>query len=809
MRHSLTAATLVAVALAAPRADAAKLVRGPYLQSATPTSMVVAWTTDVAGPSEVRWGPGPTALTEVATDAASSTRHFVKLTNLTPGATVHYAVMDGPSVLAGGDDEHRFATPPLAGTKKKFRAWVLGDSGTGGTAQQAVYDAMKQHVAGTPGAGVMLHMGDIAYDSGTEAEFTSNFFGAYPDTLRHVPVFPTLGNHEGANADSATQTGPYYDAFYLPKGGESGGEPSGTEAYYAFDWANVHFIVLDSQDTSRSPTGAMATWLKADLMATSQPWIIAYWHHPPYTKGSHDSDTEGQLVDMRKTFLPILEAGGVDLVLAGHSHIYERSYLIDGAYDTPTTSAGKLVDSGDGRPAGAGPYKKPSGNAAHKGAVYVVAGHGGAGVSKASTHPVMLVSEATNGSCFLDVQDNRVSMRNVRQTGVVSDTFTVVKGDAIVVAAPDGGESLAGGSSFQVKWATVGAASSTVDLDLSLDDGTTWAPIAVGAPNSGTYAWTVPLVDTRVALVRVRDATRSDESNAGFTISSAKPVVAVTSGDVWSYDDTGVDPGATWMQPAFADAAWKKGPSQLGFGDGDEATVVGKTSPSYYFRRHFGVAGKVVDASVKVTHDDGVAVFVNGKEVLKKDVGSLAHASFATAQSADNEVTTASVDPSAFVTGDNVIAAVVKQVNASSSDVSFDLELTTTVAAVGGGGAAGAGQAGAGGTSAGAAGSLGGGAGGAAAGGGGAAGGAGAPAGGAGNAGSSIGGASGKAGAAGAVGAAAAAGATQATFAAPTDSGGGCGCVVVGRERPASGGPAMMALAALAYARVRRKRGSC
>ncbi len=64
----------------------------------------------------------------------------------------------------------------------------------------------------------------------------------------------------------------------------------------------------------------MCNWLRADLAATAQEWIIAYWHHPPYTKGSHDSDAEGDLVEVRENIVPILEDFGVDLVLCGHSH---------------------------------------------------------------------------------------------------------------------------------------------------------------------------------------------------------------------------------------------------------------------------------------------------------------------------------------------------------------------------------------------------------------------------------------------------------------------------------------------------------
>ena len=74
----------------------------------------------------------------------------------------------------------------------------------------------------------------------------------------------------------------------------------------------------------------MLTWLKEDLAGTTQEWKIAFWHHPPYTKGSHDSDSENALADMRQNLVPILERGGADLVLTGHSYSYERSVLLNG-----------------------------------------------------------------------------------------------------------------------------------------------------------------------------------------------------------------------------------------------------------------------------------------------------------------------------------------------------------------------------------------------------------------------------------------------------------------------------------------------
>ncbi len=196
-----------------------------------------------------------------------------------------------------------------------------------------------------------LMLGDNAYPSGTDAEYQAAVFDVYPDVLRNTVLWPTIGNHDAISASSATQTGPYYDIFSLPKTGEAGGLASGTEAYYSFDYANVHFVVLDSQDTDRSPppSGAMLTWLDDDLASTAQEWIVAYWHHPPYSDGSHESDTEIELIEMRQNALPILEDHGVDLVLTGHSHSYERSFLIDGHYGLSSTfGPSHVVDGGSG-----------------------------------------------------------------------------------------------------------------------------------------------------------------------------------------------------------------------------------------------------------------------------------------------------------------------------------------------------------------------------------------------------------------------------------------------------------------------------
>jgi hypothetical protein len=380
--------------------EAAVLDRRPYIMSVREDGAVIVWRTLTNSTGEVRYGTTPGQLTSVAPSSGSKRQHEVTLAGLTAGTRYYYEVVSDGQVAETGIGLNFETAPPL-GERRKFRAWVVGDSGNFSPAQFAVRDAMVEATGRTP-PDLYLHVGDMAYGDGEDLEFTANFYGVYADILAHTPIWPAIGNHEGHSADSATQTGPYYEGYVLPKSGESGGLATGTEAYYAWDWGNVHFIVLDSYDSDRSTDGPMLTWLADDLAATNAEWIVAFWHHPPYTKGSHDSDDEGELIDMRENALPILEAAGVDLVLAGHSHIYERSFLLDGAYQTPSTTSG-IVDGGSGKVLDDGPYTKPAGNTSHNGAVYVVAGHGGAGISGSADHPLMYFSEKLHGSCLIDI----------------------------------------------------------------------------------------------------------------------------------------------------------------------------------------------------------------------------------------------------------------------------------------------------------------------------------------------------------------------------------------------------------------------
>lgn len=409
---------------------AAQIVRGPYLQRATSTSIIVHWRTDVATDSRVWYGPDPGHLETMVDDPAVTLEHLVEVSGLVPETCSVYAIGTSAQVLAGGDVDHQFCTSSTD-PASDLTVWVVGDSGTANANAAAVRDAYLASGLGVP-PDVWLMLGDNAYPDGTDAQYQAAVFDMYPSLLRQVAVWPAFGNHDAHSASSLDQTGPYFDMFSLPTLGEAGGLASGSEAYYAFDSGPVHFVCLDSAGLV-TPSQAMLDWLAADLAATDRPWTIAFFHHPPYTKGSHDSDNPGdsggRMTAMREVVLPILESYGVDLVLSGHSHAYERSFLVDGHYGTSETLEPTMIlDGGDGSVAGDGAYVKAA--APHHGAVYAVAGSSGQTGGGPLDHPVMHVSLDELGSMVLTVQGDawlEGVFLDAGTPGLVRDQFRVMR----------------------------------------------------------------------------------------------------------------------------------------------------------------------------------------------------------------------------------------------------------------------------------------------------------------------------------------------------------------------------------------------
>ena len=676
---------LLLLLVAVPEARA-QVTRGPYLQSGTSSSITFRWRTASASNSRVRYGTTLGVATSFVDNPTITTEHEVVVSGLAANQTYYYSVGSTTAVQAGGDSGHFVVTAPAPGTAKPTRVWVLGDPGTGSSAQYAVRDAYYGF-AGTRHTDLWLMLGDNAYSTGTDSEFQSKLFNVYATMLRKSVLFSTRGNHESATSGGNLV---YYNVFTLPRNGEAGGVASGTEAYYSFDYGNIHFICLDSFGTSRSANGAMASWLRNDLANNTQTWTIAFWHHPPYSKGSHNSDTESQLIEMRTNINPILEDAGVDLILSGHSHAYERSRFIDSHYGTSGSfsSSTHVVQVGSGQ--GANAYTKESLTPdPHSGAVYVVAGSSGQASGGSLNHPAMYVSLNNLGSLVLDVDGSRLDARFLRETGAVADSFTILKATpAGPPAAPVGLTATPGDRTVALGWAaSTGATGYHVKRSL-----TSGGPYAIVASNLTTLAYTDSNLTNGTTYHYVVTAVNAQGESASSSQASATPMASGTTtfvalGAVWKYLDNGSNQGTAWRTPAFADAGWASGPAELGYGD-DQATVVSYGPSSFnkyvttYFRKSFTAssASSYTSLTLRLERDDGAVVYLNGVEVARRNLpsGTIGYSTLASSAAAENVLETITIPTASLVEGTNVLAVEIHQSSRSSADISFDLELVGT-----------------------------------------------------------------------------------------------------------------------------------
>lgn len=491
--HALQDGLLLAVLLLFPHtcinAVSCPLVsRGPYLQIPSQTGITIRWQTTTNTLSAIIYSSIDSGnFTEPAEhDATQRGReHEARITGLSPGRVYVYLLQSvrehSYGVEACGGN---FTTSPLPGNGSSLRFWAIGDSGLSNEDQAAVKHSHADLLqSGYKLTDAVLVLGDLAYDGGYEAEMDISFFGSYQDLMSWIPFWTALGNHDVYNG---LDPYPYYQLLTLPTEGEAGGHPSGTEAYYSFDLGQVHVVCLDSMDSVHRGTMAeMLAWLDEDLLAfraqgAATHWLIAFFHHPPYSKvrplrsrraasaaeeqadcgrgrpvckkqrlhtqtrrgdeswaawwqGSHDSDVKVEMIRMREEVVPRLELAGVDLVISGHSHGYERSFLLKSFYgDSSTWSPVRhQMDSGSGNPSQGEMYvKEGAQDDGKQGTVYIVCGvsseprHYGT-----FDHPAMVASvQGEAGSLLIDVEGYILSVKFVNASGDTRDHFAICKG---------------------------------------------------------------------------------------------------------------------------------------------------------------------------------------------------------------------------------------------------------------------------------------------------------------------------------------------------------------------------------------------
>lgn len=251
----------------------------------------------------------------------------------------------------------------LGASGRGVRVAVVGDPGTGDSEEYAVTRALAdQHRQG--GYDGLLLLGDLIYPDGDVALIEEAILEPFAPVLKpSVELMPALGNHDYEDGDET--------AIMHRLGRES--------PWYSEEIGPVLFVVLDSQ---RVDDPAQTAWLQATLEASSPTWTIAAMHHPPYSAGP-----QGSQADVREAWSGLFSEYGVDLVLAGHDHDYQRSEPIAGV-------------------------------------VYVVSG-GGAKTRPTGVEDFTAYSASTLHFLDLQITDRRIYGQAINTNGMAFDAFTI------------------------------------------------------------------------------------------------------------------------------------------------------------------------------------------------------------------------------------------------------------------------------------------------------------------------------------------------------------------------------------------------
>lgn len=329
--------------------------RGPYLSwvNNPQTTITISWQTASAESSVLEYGLDTTNADTII-NPILDTLHSIEITGLNPASKYYYRVE-----LSSNFYSFKTAVVGLF----PFTFCIFGDTRSDSTAHQSVVDKI---VAIKPN--FVLHVGDYV-NSGYSISDWNTFFNIEKNLMNSIVFMPTIGNHEYPFTT-------YFDIFHLPN----------NEKWYSFNYGNAHFVCLDTED---SLTGEQRVWLENDLwianIDTGINWIFVYFHRPPYSK-SINGWQSNTLV--RDAWCSLFEMYGVDLVINGQNHFYQRTNKISGV-------------------------------------TYIIAGGGGAPLYEPDTASWIAYSEKAYHCCKIELNGDYFRMEAITPDGIIIDSLVM------------------------------------------------------------------------------------------------------------------------------------------------------------------------------------------------------------------------------------------------------------------------------------------------------------------------------------------------------------------------------------------------
>lgn len=259
-------------------------------------------------------------------------RHRIELTGLTPGTTYYYRI--GDAARGYWSETGKLITP--SGNDDSFTFLHMSDTQSITQEQYGVWGKLLQDAVEIyPETAFVAHTGDFV-DHGDGFMQWKWGLDSASDHLINMAIMPTAGNHEAYGTNALD------NYFHLSE--DSIGIPQFTETgtYYSYDYNNVHFVVLNTNDLDENNelSAGQVNWMREDIEQSDADWIIVQMHKSIYSKGSHVGDDD--VCALRNQLSELFTELDIDLVLSGHDHVYMRtqpvSYYGAGNHETVTVT---------------------------------------------------------------------------------------------------------------------------------------------------------------------------------------------------------------------------------------------------------------------------------------------------------------------------------------------------------------------------------------------------------------------------------------------------------------------------------------
>ncbi len=346
---------------------AQQITKGPFIAEPSQHSITIRWESSVKTNFNVEYGKSESyRQTQTATVTGQKNQKFLyecKLNNLKSGKRYFYRLKTGGQIFPG-------STFYLPDNESPLTFCVLGDS----RSKPHIFSAILKLIDKTEPAAIIAN-GDLVAKGGSEENWDSQYFSPTASVINHIPFLSAVGDHESDRVDG--DSAKMFTYYLYP-------HKNNSELWFSYDIGNSHFIFLDWRHPNNQ---AMIDWFKNDVNKSDKKWKFVTLHRSPYNLGGHH-------VSWGKNIWPdLFQKYQIDVVFAGHSHLYERFYPV-----------------------------KPENPGEHWAVTYITTGGAGASLAEPNEHPALAFSESVNHFLKVTTDKKQIKIYTIKDDGMIIDS---------------------------------------------------------------------------------------------------------------------------------------------------------------------------------------------------------------------------------------------------------------------------------------------------------------------------------------------------------------------------------------------------